>query len=297
VAALPDDRFVDDRVDDDGYEGDLRLGSNPALLLLMLAATVFGAYLTATVLVDRVSAGSLQAGPTLIEVPSVAGSDETSATRLITDAGLTVIVSTAQNVQVEAGIVIQQRPRFGERVPAGTEIEIVVSVGDGFARVPDIRGSDLVELEVMLYAHGLRLGDIGYQEDDAEADEVIGQLPAPGDVVPVGGVVHVMASAGPPMIEIPDVRGLAPAEASRLLAGAGFDAEYRDRYSGSVPRGDAMATEPAAGEAAPRGDRIVIYVSRGTPPSTTTTTVPEPLEPVPTTTAPLPNETFAPSRP
>jgi beta-lactam-binding protein with PASTA domain len=264
---------------DGDLDDDLPLGSNPLAFVLVLAGVIATAVMIGNFLLDGVSLAAVDGGPELVDVPELIGEDHETAIARLNEAELVPVVATAQNVEVPPGQVIDQRPLPGERVELDTEVEITVSIGNEFARVPDVRGSPAEELGLLLAVHGLSLGDTGYQEDDAQADEVIGQLPAPGEVVALGGAVHVMLSSGPPMVDIPDVRNLPQDEAIALLREAGFVATPETRYSTSVRRGSAMSTDPS-GEA-PKGSQIIVYISQGPPPTTTTTTEPEPEEPFP----------------
>jgi beta-lactam-binding protein with PASTA domain len=258
---------ADDSIDP--YVSDQPLGPRPISFLLLLGIVVAMMVVVSSMFLDRVGLAAVASGPTLVEVPQLTGVDRATAEALLTEAGLAYVISEKQNVSVEPGLVIEQQPLAGERVTADSTVQVTLSTGDDFTRVPDIRGSPRSELELLLMVHGLYLGDIGHQEDDRALGEVIGQFPAPGELAPRGTPVHVMLSAGPPMIEVPDVRNLSEVEARRLLMDAGFLVTVQERSSYSVPRGSAMSTDPA--DEAPRGSRLVLYVSRGAPPTTTTT--------------------------
>jgi eukaryotic-like serine/threonine-protein kinase len=270
------------------------IGTNVVRLTLGLAAILFAATAVSGLLLTRLGAIELGSAPDLVDVPAVTGQHAVAATNILESTGFVAVVLPVQNVDVPAGIVIRQAPLAGERAAAASEVVITVSAGDDFASVPDVRGSPVDELHQLLAMSGLVVGDVGYEEDDARQDEVIGQLPAPGEVVPFGSVVHVMASSGPPLIEIPDVRDLPEADAVRDLRDQGFQVVVQLRYSHSIRSGSAMSTEPNAEGEAPRGDRVVLYISRGAPPATTEPE-PEP-EPTPAPTTTAPGETFEPVR-
>ncbi|MFP4512931.1 MAG: PASTA domain-containing protein [Acidimicrobiales bacterium] len=258
--------------------GDLPLGTHPVPFLLVLAIVTVATVLASTSLAGLVGAGILEGGPTLVEVPDLVGVDEQQARAQLQDLGLVPAIVTAQNVQVPPGEVTAQEPLAGESVPNGTSVEVTVSVGDGFVRVPDLRGSPSRELFLLLAAYGLSVGEVSYEESDTASDEVLSQDPAPGELIESGGTIDVMLSSGPPTIDIPDVRRESEADAVRILEDAGFEVHVVDRDSSWVSRGNAVSTQPD--EEAPRGSRLILYISRGAPPTTTTT------QPPTTTTTP-----------
>lgn len=258
--------------------GDLPLGTRPLTFLLALVAVGAVALVSGTWLANLVGAGIIEGGPELTDVPEVVGSQEQEAITLIEEAGLVAEVVTVVNVQVPPGEVVSQRPLAGERVDAGSTVEVTVSVGDEWTRVPDLTGAPNQELFLFLAAYGLVVGEVTYEESDARENEVLRQNPVAGELLEIGGAVDVVLSSGPPMVTIPDVRGEDEADAIRALRDAGFTPQIREGFSDWIPRGQAIATQPEAGAEAPRGSVIVVFISEGRPPTTrppaTTTTQP-----------------------
>jgi eukaryotic-like serine/threonine-protein kinase len=270
----------DDAYVDDPYYDDAPLGAHPISFLVLLGAVIAVVVLLASSFVERVGLAAVDGAPVLFEVREVIGVDAERASQLLSDDGFTVSITAMPNVQVEPGLVIDQRPRPGERVEAGVTVDLTVSAGADTTIVPDVRGSQHFELPLMLISHGLGLGDFTYVEDDRVINEVVDQVPAPGERVDRGTSVQVVLSSGPPMVEIPDVRDMPEFAARQMLRDAGFRVTVEDRRSHSVARGYAMSTDPD--DEAPRGASVVLYISSGRPPATTTTTE----APTPTTTEP-----------
>jgi eukaryotic-like serine/threonine-protein kinase len=252
----------------DPSAGDLPLGTRPFPFLIVLGGVIAAVIFLSTMLANLVDAGMLEGGPQLTQVPGVIGLDEASAVERLQAEGLEVTITTAQNVAADPGQIIGQKPQPGERVAAGSSVELVVSVGDDFTRVPELLGSPLDELFLMLAAYDLRIGEVTYREDDAALDEVLDQDPVAGELVERGSTVNLVLSSGPPFVEVPDVRNLPEAEAMAMLEEAGLQGVPEERRSFTVPRGHAMSTDPEAGEEAQRGSSIVVYISEGPPPTT-----------------------------
>lgn len=257
----------DDVYPDDPYPDDAALGPRPVSFLVLLAVCIAASLLVGSVFVERIGLAAVDGAPALVEVRELVGVNAERAVQLLRDDGFRVTVVEKQNVSVPPGVVTSQRPLAGERIEVGSTVELTVSAGDDFSIVPDVRGSPKGELDLLLITHGLGLGEVTYVEDEAARDEVVSQSPVPGELVPRGTQVAVVLSSGPPMIEIPDVRNLPEDEARELLREAGFTVITQDRRS-SIRRGHAISTEPA--DEAPRGSRIVLNVSSGPPPTTTT---------------------------
>ena len=78
--------------------------------------------------------------------------------------------------------------------------------------------------------------------------------------------MNLILSAGPPVAEIPDVRGVPAADAQAQLEGLGFVVEVNEVFHGSVPAGAAIKTTPAAGETAAEGSTVKMNVSKGPKP-------------------------------
>jgi beta-lactam-binding protein with PASTA domain len=74
--------------------------------------------------------------------------------------------------------------------------------------------------------------------------------------------VTLYVSAGPPIGIVPRLSGPA-ATATSTLAKAGFRTKTVSEPSGTVPRGHVTRTKPAAGDPAPTGSVVTIYVSTG----------------------------------
>ncbi len=272
----------------------LPFGPHPLAFVAVLAAVLILGYLATNLFFQRVGAASLQAGPALTEIPEVIGGHQDEATATLEAAGFSVVVQSVPNAGIPPDQVTEQTPEAGSRVEFGSEITIVVSAGDGFVRVPDVRGSPFEELQLLLFTHSLAIGEVVERESEAVAGEVISQTPAPGDTVAAGTEIELVISAGPPMIEIPDVVDMPSAEAARVLRAAGFEVTYQDRYAWRVDRGAVIGTDPE--DEAPLGSRITLEVSLGPAPRRpTVTTVPPPSQPAPTpSTMPDGRETYAP---
>ncbi len=140
---------------------------------------------------------------------------------------------------------------------AGSEVRIV--------EVPRVVELTLSEAESTLQAAELRPGRITEQESDtAEPGTVIAQSPAPGTAVRVGESVDLVLAARAPTTPVPNVAGLAEAEALARLRDAGLVPGTRTRQpSDTLPTGTVIATDPRAGIEVRRGSLIDVIISDG----------------------------------
>jgi serine/threonine-protein kinase len=80
--------------------------------------------------------------------------------------------------------------------------------------------------------------------------------------------VKLFVSSGPAPREVPDVVGRTIAEASNLLGQAGFTVNQTSEPSSTVPEGEVIRTDPAAGTSQPKGTAVTVVVSSGPAEST-----------------------------
>jgi serine/threonine-protein kinase len=138
--------------------------------------------------------------------------------------------------------------------------------------MPDVRGLGVPAIESVLSSRHLAIVQSYDSSKTVPAGDVIGQRPAPGHRLVVGGVLHVAVSAGPPPVDIPTVVGVPVATALAKLEAAGFTANIPSvlaAYSATVPAGETIAvfsgnvSDPSS---AAFGSALSVERSNGPPP-------------------------------
>ena len=131
-------------------------------------------------------------------------------------------------------------------------------------QVPRVIGVSEDEAERVLRSSGFRieLADSTPHPTYA-AGVVMWQDPSPGVAAPRGSTVSLTVSEGAPRRLVPQVRGLDPDLARRLLAAAGLSVGREDTIPGAPPAGVAAATVPAAGDSVGAGSSVILQVSKG----------------------------------
>ena len=194
--------------------------------------------------------------------PNVVGLSQAAATTTLADAGLTVGVVTFEHSDTAPeGSVIGQEPAGGTQVACGSAVDLVISLGPCVA--PNVVGLSEAAALAALADAGLTVGAVTLERSDtAPEGDVIGQEPAGGTQVACGSAVDLVISLGPCVA--PDLLGLSQAAATAALADAGLTVgAVTEEYSETVPMGDVMGQDPAAGTVLPCYSSVDLVVSLG----------------------------------
>ncbi|WP_298456971.1 Stk1 family PASTA domain-containing Ser/Thr kinase [uncultured Cellulomonas sp.] len=145
-----------------------------------------------------------------------------------------------------------------------------VTLGPGaFTTVPDVVGEEQAAATEELTAAGLEVDAVEAFDEEA-AGTVIASAPDPGAAVRRDGTVEITVSRGPEMTTVPaDLVGATSEAAQEALQTAGLVlGETQAVYDDDVPEGAVMAVSPEGGTELPKGDEVVLTVSRGPAPVT-----------------------------
>lgn len=91
---------------------------------------------------------------------------------------------------------------------------------------------------------------------------VVGQTPNAGATVQQGAAVTLVVSSGPPGAKLPDLTGLAAADAVKRLQALKLTSELKQVASREAP-GTVLAQKPPAGTRAPAGSTVALEVAKG----------------------------------
>ncbi|HSD49454.1 MAG TPA: PASTA domain-containing protein, partial [Actinomycetota bacterium] len=135
--------------------------------------------------------------------------------------------------------------------------------------VPNVVGERVRVAEETLTAEGLTIAEERIEvpiEDPATQvpGTVVEQDPAADQEVAEGTAVTLTVLVAPDSVTIPPTERLSPDEAQAALEAEGFVvAGFEDQASDTVPEGDVVGTDPAAGIDAPFNSEVTIFVSTG----------------------------------
>jgi len=200
-------------------------------------------------------------GKPRVDVPEVVGARESDAVATLRAAGLVPKVVDIFSDE-PAGIVIAQDPKGGTSIVQGSDVRINVSKGPQQTGIPNVLGQSYDSA-----ARALREAGFTPVRRDVEAGDpegtVIGMDPSAGTLAPPGTKVTLNVSLGSTTTAVPEVTGLDEANARATLENAGWKVEVRDTTTANADEdGIVITQDPAPGEQAEPGTRVVIYVAR-----------------------------------
>ena len=223
------------------------------------AGTVLAGYLTAYLIIfpAPILPGHQQ-------VPRVLGLSITEAQVEIQKAKLQVTDGGAEpHASATQGIVVWQDPPPGVIAPEGTKVTLVSSAGPPKIPVPDVANLDAALAQSLVSAAGLTVSQVESVQAAAPTGLAMLTRPPAGTALTPGAGLTLVVSRGAPTIPIPDLLGMASADArTRLeLEGLQLGTVTRRRTSEASP-GTVVGQRPAAGTLAAPGTVVDIVVAR-----------------------------------
>ena len=144
-----------------------------------------------------------------------------------------------------------------------------IEVGSAIT-VPNVVGQSQAAATAAITGANLVVGSVTTQHSAVvPAGNVISQSPAAGTLVASGAAVSLFVSLGPaPMAAVPNVVGQQQTAAQTSITSAGFTVgTVSPQPSLTVPFGNVLSQNPAAGTTAALGSTINLIVSSGPPPT------------------------------
>ena len=225
--------------------------------------------------------------PKNVVVPDVVGSASTfEAEQTLTDAELKLAAVPKEKVDADAppGSVLSQTPKAGEKAEKDSEVSLLVAVGNGKTRVPDLAGLTLARADAKLRDNQLTLGPSSPQPPDPDG-KIETQIPAAGEEARQGEPVAVFLArpksgdagddggdtpdapgdtGGDGAVTIPPIAGADPEVYAQTVADLGLLPET-EVVSARPPAGTLFATRPRPGRSVATRTKIRLLVSAGPP--------------------------------
>lgn len=208
-----------------------------------------------------------------VYVPNLVNSAMEQAETQTVERGLVLQITDKQNSdEIPKNKVLSQNIQDGWIVEVGSSIEIVISAGGEIVYIGDIEGLTKEEVEQQLKDLGLEI-EIVEEASDSIAPGAVIRYEADADEnggIEKGSKVKLVVSTGRTDIDtnadttVPQVVGLTYQEAMGK-AGAAKLYIYRIRgeYSASVPKGQVIEQNIAAGSTVKQGSSLGVVVSLG----------------------------------
>ena len=146
---------------------------------------------------------------------------------------------------------------------------VMFQIYQPFQKVEDITLPNLVGVDYTAATAGSAYPDIRIElesEDfntEYEAGQIYRQSPSAGKSVKKGSTVQVWVSAGGQMIPIPTFTNQEATAVYAKLVSLGLKYSTTEIASDTIAEGSVVRTSPEAGQSAPAGSTVVVYVSTG----------------------------------
>ena len=207
--------------------------------------------------------------PETSEVPALAGMRQGEALNMA--GSFKGVITEEASEDVAVGVVIRTEPEAGSTLENGKTLTIVVSTGPAPRPLPDVVGLTVADATAKLAESGLVLveGNAAFSEDVPEGVVLSWTVPAApglkaGDTVVKGTTVQVVVSAGPAPRTVPDLTGKTLADATAAVQALGLVvAQGPDEFSDTVPAGQVLRQDVAAGTDLVRGATVTVVLSKG----------------------------------
>ena len=201
----------------------------------------------------------LSRGPERHDVPTLSGKTLDQAQVALQDAKLAYgDASFAYSEKVAKGVVLGSDPEPGTSLKPGSAVDLVVSRGPRPVKVPDFTGKDADTATTALRKLRFKVTRSEENSDTVDEGDVITQAPNSGRLFR-GDAVRLLVSKGPVLVEVPKVVGRSTGDAEAAMRAAGFSSvtQQTEFYIGI---GIVVRQGPGAGERAPRGSTVTLYI-------------------------------------
>lgn len=198
-----------------------------------------------------------------VMVPDIVGMKMTEAANLLKESKLRISIVEAQySDEHEAGTVLAQETKAQASVPAGTVINVTVSLGKQQYVVPDVLYMLEQYAKDRLTENSLKYKVLYEESDKVAAGVVLKQFPKFGKVVESQSVVTLTVSSGF-KVTVPNVVGKKESDAKAALTGAGLGCKVVYESSTTVKQGTVIRQSPKNGNKIEQGSVVEIVVSSG----------------------------------
>jgi serine/threonine-protein kinase len=213
-----------------------------------------------------------------VTVPDVIGISLEEAGAIIEREGLRVEIGREiYHQDIPVGYVINQNPRSDSVVRSGRVVTLDISMGSRLVEVPNVVGDDLRAARTRIESANLIVGEIQEVSSDTHPEgRVIGQDPLGGVMQDARTEVELVVSTGPVLenIQMPDLRGLAQADAENTLREVGLTLGIvSHQESNQYFTGQVVSQDVAPGRSIMQGSTINLSISRGPGPVAQTETI------------------------
>lgn len=207
-----------------------------------------------------------------VSVPSFTGMRYSEAEDAASRAHLALhTVARKPDYHAPKDTIVGQLPAAGEHVREGRTIDVIVSDGEPYARVPNVANMSVRDATVTLENARLDIGAVTSRYDDGVPEAtVLAQTPEALSQVPAGTKVALVIAKGRPVAYAPNFVGMpitsAPAAAKEADVTLAASVQLPIAPS-APPKGIIVSQDPPAGQQLRPGETIALHVSGGAIPT------------------------------
>lgn len=226
-----------------------------AIIVAIIAIIILGSVLAFNLL-----------SPKKIEIPDVSNMEVEEAIEMLESEGFAIgEQKEAHSDEVEEGLVIKTNPKAGLSRLEGTEIELVVSLGNEKIEVDDYVGKQINQVTSILENSDYQDFDIQQVYSDEPEGTIVEQQPSAGEeVVPSETTIILKVSQGKNEVTVSDLTGYDEAELEEYEKSSGFNVEIDgEENSDTVPAGEVISQNPKANSSLEEGGTIEVVLSKG----------------------------------
>ncbi|MBM3660129.1 MAG: Stk1 family PASTA domain-containing Ser/Thr kinase [Actinobacteria bacterium] len=195
-----------------------------------------------------------------VEVPSVIGQPFDQASATLTAAGFTVSRLDDELSTQTPGTVLAQDPTGGRLADQGSAITLTVAGAE--VTIPDVTGQTYEQAAAAIQRLQLIAARNNVESTDKAPGTVLGSNPAAKTKVPKGSTVTLDVAAQPG-VDVPDVTGKSEADAIATMRFVSLVPTVVQFPDDTIPVGNVIATNPAAGTRVEKGSPVTVIVSSG----------------------------------
>lgn len=197
-------------------------------------------------------------------VPRVLGLTVAEAQAEVQKAKLQITDGGAEpHATAPQGVVIWQDPPPDVIAPEGTKVTLISSAGPPKIPVPDVSGLDAALAQSLVQAAGLVVSSVESVQAAAPTGLAMLTRPPAGTALAPGAGLTVVVSRGAPTIPVPDLVGMASADARTRLEVEGLQlGTVTRRRTADASPGTVVGQSPGAGTLAAPGTVVDIVVAR-----------------------------------
>lgn len=199
-----------------------------------------------------------------VAVPNVAGKTAVQAREVLVNAQFKVNTQREYSDTVAAGKATRTNPKAGQKAKKNSQVDLYISQGIEYVKVPDLAGKEGEKAEILLKEAKLKIAESSEEySDEVEKGKIIATAPEAGTSLRHHSGVKVIVSKGKEPVTLPDFAGKSEEEVAKTLSDLKLKMDKTTEFSDSVPRGQIIGQEPAAGTTLYHGDQVKVRVSQG----------------------------------